>query len=87
MNHDEEIRLIAYRIWEGQGRQAGYDLEHWLKAEAMWQEQTYGHQAQPGQSRHRAPARKVAGSSTGEHRQPHGHHEVIESMSREGRSG
>lgn len=28
MNHDEEIRLIAYRIWEGQGRQAGYDLQH-----------------------------------------------------------
>jgi hypothetical protein len=63
MHHNEEIRLIAYRIWEEQGRQAGRDLEHWLKAEAMWQEQTYGHQALPSQSRHTAPPQKVASGS------------------------
>jgi hypothetical protein len=38
MYHDEEIRLIAYRIWEGEGRPEGRDLEHWFKAEAIWQE-------------------------------------------------
>jgi len=38
MNHDEEVRLIAYRIWEEEGRPDGRDLEHWLKAEAIWQE-------------------------------------------------
>ena len=37
MQHNEEIRLIAYRIWEEQGRPDGRDLEHWLKAEVIWQ--------------------------------------------------
>ena len=38
MYHDEEMRLIAYRIWEEEGRPEGRDLEHWFKAEAIWQE-------------------------------------------------
>lgn len=38
MYHDDEVRLIAYRIWEEEGQPDGRDLEHWLKAEAIWQE-------------------------------------------------
>ena len=38
MYHDEEIRLIAYRIWEEEGCPEGRDLEHWFRAEAIWQE-------------------------------------------------
>jgi hypothetical protein len=38
MYHDEEIRLIAYRIWEEEGHPQGLDLEHWFKAEAIWEE-------------------------------------------------
>lgn len=29
-----EIAKRAYRIWEGEGRPAGKDLDHWLRAEA-----------------------------------------------------
>jgi hypothetical protein len=38
MNHDQELQLIAYHIWEEQGHPHGCDVEHWLKAEAVWQE-------------------------------------------------
>ncbi len=36
---DEEIRAIAYRIWEEEGRPEGRASEHWLKAEAIWEKQ------------------------------------------------
>lgn len=49
MQHNEEIRLIAYRIWEEQGRPDGRDLEHWLKAEAISQEKP-GQQALPSRT-------------------------------------
>ena len=38
MHHEEEVRLIAYEIWEQKGRPDGQDLEHWLRAEAIWEE-------------------------------------------------
>jgi hypothetical protein len=38
MEREEEIRLIAYRIWEEEGRPQALDFDHWLKAEAMWRE-------------------------------------------------
>lgn len=38
-DREEEIRLIAYQIWEDEGRPHGRDLEHWRKAEAIWEEQ------------------------------------------------
>lgn len=38
MEREEEIGLIAYQIWEKEGRPHGRDLEHWLKAEAIWLE-------------------------------------------------
>ena len=38
MHHDEEVRLIAYRIWEEEGRPDGRALDHWLKAEILWDE-------------------------------------------------
>lgn len=37
MERQEEIRLMAYQIWEDEGRPEGRDLEHWLKAQATWQ--------------------------------------------------
>jgi len=39
MNHEEEIRLIAYQIWEDDGCQEGLHLEHWVRAETIWREQ------------------------------------------------
>ena len=43
MNHmeverDAEIRELAYRIWQEQGYPHGDEVQHWLKAEAIWLE-------------------------------------------------
>jgi hypothetical protein len=45
-NHrEEEIKLIAYRLWEADGCPEGRDVEYYLRAEAAWKE----HQAQLAQ--------------------------------------
>ena len=31
---DAEISLRAYQIWEAEGKPAGKDFDHWLRAEA-----------------------------------------------------
>ena len=38
MDREEGIRIIAYHIWEEEGCCHGSDVEHWLKAEIIWQE-------------------------------------------------
>ena len=38
MGREEEIRIIAYRIWEEDGYCHGRDIEHWLRAEVIWEE-------------------------------------------------
>jgi hypothetical protein len=37
-DRDEEIRQLAYRIWQEAGCPNGSDLQHWLKAKDVWQE-------------------------------------------------
>ncbi len=39
MGRNEEIRLMAYYIWLEERCCHGYDLDHWLKAEAIWEQQ------------------------------------------------
>lgn len=39
MGQEDEIRLIAYRIWEKEGCLNGRDCEHWYKAEVIWNQQ------------------------------------------------
>ena len=39
MNHEDEIKLIAYRIWEDEGCPDGLHQEHWVRAETTWREQ------------------------------------------------
>ncbi len=39
MHHDEAVKVIAYRIWEEEGHPEGRALDHWLKAETLWDEQ------------------------------------------------
>jgi Protein of unknown function (DUF2934) len=34
----EQIRELAYRIWQAEGYPHGYEVQHWLKAETIWQE-------------------------------------------------
>jgi hypothetical protein len=38
-NRDEEIRQVAYKLWQEEGCPDGYDVQHWLKAETIWQEE------------------------------------------------
>ena len=37
-DHDEEIRQLAYKIWQEAGCPNGSDLQHWLKAQKIWLE-------------------------------------------------
>jgi hypothetical protein len=37
MNRDEEIRQVAYKLWQEEGYPHGYEVQHWLKAESIWQ--------------------------------------------------
>ncbi len=37
MERVEEVRRIAYQIWEEEGHPPGRALDHWLKAEDLWQ--------------------------------------------------
>ena len=39
MGREDEIRLIAYGIWEEEECPNGRDCEHWFRAEAIWEEQ------------------------------------------------
>ena len=38
VDRDAEIRELAYRFWQEEGYPHGYEVQHWLKAEAIWQE-------------------------------------------------
>jgi hypothetical protein len=38
MEREDEIRIVAYRMWEQEGRRDGRDCEHWLKAEVIWEQ-------------------------------------------------
>lgn len=35
--NDEDIRQIAYQLWQDEGCPDGRHLEHWVKAESVWQ--------------------------------------------------
>jgi len=54
MGREDEIRLIAYSIWEEESCPDGRDCEHWFRAEAIWEEQ----------------AKKAAKSTTTRSKQP-----------------
>ena len=37
MEKEDEIRLIAYNIWEQEDSCDGRDCEHWILAETIWE--------------------------------------------------
>ncbi len=37
-NKEDEVRLIAYSLWEQEGYPNGKDYEHWFSAESIWEE-------------------------------------------------
>ena len=38
MGREDEIKIIAYRIWEEGGCCDGHNEEYWLKAEVIWED-------------------------------------------------
>ena len=38
MAKEDEVRLIAYHIWEEEGCPNGRDCQHWYMAETIWEE-------------------------------------------------
>lgn len=38
MEREDEIRQIAYYIWQQDGCCEGHDIEYWCKAEVIWLE-------------------------------------------------
>jgi hypothetical protein len=39
VERDEQIRKLAYQIWQQEGHPHGNEIQHWLKAEALWLEE------------------------------------------------
>jgi hypothetical protein len=50
IERDAEIRELAYGFWQEEGYRHGYDVQHWLKAEAIWREK-YGPKSKPKRSK------------------------------------
>jgi DUF2934 family protein len=48
--HQGDIAERAYRIWEGEGRPNGRDLDHWLRAEAELHAECAKPAAQPAKN-------------------------------------
>ena len=40
MSIEDEIRLIAYYIWEAENHPDGRAMDHWLEAEKLWKLRT-----------------------------------------------
>ncbi|HEY7168919.1 MAG TPA: DUF2934 domain-containing protein [Candidatus Binatia bacterium] len=37
MEREQEIRVIAYHLWENEGCPEGREVAHWVEAELLWQ--------------------------------------------------
>jgi hypothetical protein len=55
MTTDEEVRQLAYRLWQDEGCPDGHELQHWLRAETIWLEE---HRPQSKPKQPRAPQRR-----------------------------
>ena len=40
MSDEERVRLIAYHLWEEEGHPDGRALDHWVKAEELWADES-----------------------------------------------
>jgi hypothetical protein len=38
IEHDHEIRELAYKIWQEEGCPHGHHVDHWLRAQMIWEE-------------------------------------------------
>jgi hypothetical protein len=50
IERDQEIRELAYKIWQEEGCSHGYDVQQWLRAKMIWEEINHP-QSEPKQSK------------------------------------
>jgi hypothetical protein len=72
VEREEEIRQLAYRIWQEEGYPHGYEVQHWLKAEAIWLEE----QRAKSMPKQRKPATKTATKKTKSRKTVNAQHEL-----------
>jgi hypothetical protein len=46
VNREEEIRHLAYKLWQEAGCPDGHDVEYWLSAESLWLDKQHRQVAQ-----------------------------------------
>ena len=78
MGKQDEIKAIAYRMWEEEGCPYGKDLEHYYRAETMYQQQQSqpagtADSPAPNASREEAEVHEGQGHRTGRRRGEHHH--------------
>jgi len=56
MERDDEVRCIAYSIWQEEGCPCGCEWEHWYRAEYIWERQ----QEQPAVSKSKSQPKRAA---------------------------
>ncbi len=69
MAKEDEVRLIAYHIWEEEGCPNGRDCEHWYMAETVWEERQKPTTTEKAPAP--PPARKPASTPTAAKRSSH----------------
>ena len=60
MGREDEIRLIAYSIWEEESCPDGRDCEHWFRAQAIWEEQNKKAAAKSATTKPKQPVKQEA---------------------------
>ena len=63
---DDEIRQLAYSLWQEEGCPHGHEVQHWLEAETIWLEEHRPH-SEPEYSKAVGSKRKK-GQSNRNHR-------------------
>jgi Protein of unknown function (DUF2934) len=65
MNGDEEIRQVAYKLWQEEGCPDGCEVQHWLRAKMIWEEINRP-QSEPKQSKalNKRKSRKISAAET-----------------------
>jgi hypothetical protein len=68
MGREDEIRLIAYSIWEQESCPDGRNCEHWFRAEAIWEERNKKAAAKSDTTKPRQPVKQQTRSKTAKKR-------------------
>jgi hypothetical protein len=65
VNRDEEIRQVAYKLWQEEGCPDGYDVQHWIRAKMIWEEMNHL-QSEPKQLKavKKRKSRKISAAGT-----------------------